>query len=425
MPARHGICNDIMRSFAILACAILLSNCSHSFSALPSSPALPNGAFALRPAQGPWLCGQPPSAQHARAAAPALGSGYKSLYKFKAGSDGGYPYGALVALSGKLYGTTDEGGKFGYGTVYELGKTGQERVLYSFGGNTDGAYPCSSLIAVNGKLYGTTQTGGAHGWGTVFEVSTSGSERIVYSFKAGNDGAAPYAGLLYLKGKFYGTTVEGGAKGWGTIFETSASGRERVLYGFKAGTKDGGYPYGDLVSVNGTLYGTTKEGGSAGWGTVFTSSLTGAERVLYNFKAGTKDGGYPFDGLTYLDGKFFGTTKEGGSAGWGTVFVVDVTRQEHVIHSFGDKSDGAYPYARLTAIDGVLYGTTVEGNRANWGTVFRIGPTGDERVLYAFKAGRDGAYPFGQLTYFDGRFYGTTQGGGVNGGWGTAFRIAK
>jgi len=412
-----------MRPIATLACAILLANCSHSLSALPSSAPLPGGASSLRLAQGPWLCGQPPSAARPHVAEPALGSSYRSLYKFKAGSDGGYPYGALVALNGKLYGTTDQGGRFGYGTVYELSKTGQERVLYSFGGNTDGAYPCSGLTVVNGKLYGTTQTGGAHGWGTVFGVSPSGSERVVYSFRAGNDGAAPYAGVLYLKGKLYGTTVEGGAKGWGAIFETSLTGHERVLYSFKAGTKDGGYPYGDLVAVNGTLYGTTKEGGSEGWGTVFTSGLTGAERVLYSFKAGTKDGGYPFDGLTYLDGKFFGTTKEGGSTGWGTVFVVDVTRQEHVVYSFKSGSDGAYPYARLTAIDGVLYGTTVEGNNKNWGTVFRVGTTGNERVLYSFKAGHDGAAPFGQLTYLDGRFYGTTQGGGVNGGWGTAFSI--
>jgi uncharacterized repeat protein (TIGR03803 family) len=417
------MCTGIMRRFAILACAILLANCSHSTFTPSLSPALSSGAFATRPEQGPWLCGQPPSASRGGANSPAVASSYKSLYKFKAQPDGGYPYGALVALNGKLYGTTDQGGKFGYGTVFDLTTSGQEHVIYSFGGNTDGAYPCSGLTVVSGKLYGTTQAGGAHGWGTVFEVTTSGSERLVYGFKAGNDGAAPYAGLLYYKGKFYGTTVEGGAKGWGTIFETSATGGEHVLYGFKAGTKDGGYPYGDLIVVNGTLYGTTKEGGSGGWGTVFTKSLTGSEKVLYNFKAGTKDGGYPFDGVTYLDGKFFGTTKEGGSTGWGTVFVVDVTRHEHLVYSFKSGSDGGYPYARLAALNGVLYGTTVEGNTANWGTVFRVVPTGSERVLYRFRAGHDGASPFGQLTYFDGKFYGTTQGGGVNGGWGTAFSI--
>ena len=91
---------------------------------------------------------------------------YKSLYKFKAGSDGGWPYTDLLAVSGKLYGTTDEGGAHGYGTVFQLTTSGQERVVYSFKSGSDGAYPCGGLVNVNGKLYGTTQSGGAHGWGT-------------------------------------------------------------------------------------------------------------------------------------------------------------------------------------------------------------------------------------------------------------------
>src|SRR5579863_3601990 len=134
MPARHGICNGIMRRVIILACALLLANCSHSTFAPSFSPTVSDSASAIRPAEGAWLCGQPPSAEQSRGdATPALGSTYKSLYKFKAGSDGGYPYGALVALNGELYGTTDQGGKFGYGTIFKLSKTGQESVLYSFG----------------------------------------------------------------------------------------------------------------------------------------------------------------------------------------------------------------------------------------------------------------------------------------------------
>ena len=50
--------------------------------------------------------------------------------------------------------------------------------------------------------------------------------------------------------------------------------------------------------------------------------------------------------------------------------------------------------------------------------------TGTERVVYAFKAGKDGAYPFARLAGLNGRLYGTTQGGGANGGWGTAFSFA-
>src|ERR1700689_4475412 len=43
-----------------------------------------------------------------------------------------------------------------------------------------------------------------------------------------------------------------------------------VLYSFKGGTGDGGYPYAGLINVKGTLYGATYEGGTNGDGAVFS-----------------------------------------------------------------------------------------------------------------------------------------------------------
>src|ERR1700761_2831674 len=71
-----------------------------------------------------------------------------------------------------------------------------EKVLYSFCNQStcaDGARPSGSLIAVHGKLYGTTRSGGAGnanncggftpGCGTVFSIDPStGAESVVYSF---------------------------------------------------------------------------------------------------------------------------------------------------------------------------------------------------------------------------------------------------
>jgi hypothetical protein len=42
-----------------------------------------------------------------------------------------------------------------------------------------------------------------------------------------------------------------------------------VLYSFKGGSEDGNYPYAGVISVNGTLYGTTYSGGANASGTVF------------------------------------------------------------------------------------------------------------------------------------------------------------
>lgn len=379
---------------------------------------------------GPWLCGAPPSAQMREDTQEPLAVAYKSLYRFKAQPDGATPFADLVVDSGKLYGTTYQGGGAGFGSVFDVTTAGKEHVIYSFKAGADGAYPCAGLVRVKGKFYGTTQAGGNANWGTIFEVTPSGHERVIYAFKAGKDGAAPYAGLLDYKGKLYGTTVEGGAKGWGTAFESSTSGKERVLYSFKAGTHDGGYPYGTLTVLDNTLFGTTQEGGAFGWGTVFAvNPASGKERVVYSFKAdnkGTNDGGYPFGGLANLNGKLYGTTKLGGTAGYGTVFNVTSSGEEHVMHSFKAGSDGAYPYSRLLVSNDALYGATYQGGPKNWGTVFKVATSGNETVLYRFKAGIDGAWPFDGLAALGGKLYGTASGGGAKVGsraWGTIFSV--
>src|SRR5271166_5494398 len=147
-----------MRISAPLACGLLLVSCGHM--SVPSAIPLTTltNANAVRPAQA-WLCGQPPSARTRQGdVQPDVGSGYKSLYRFKAGSDGGYPYGQLINVNGKLYGTTTEGGANGYGTVFDMTTSGQEHVIYSFKSGKDGAYPCAGLANVGGKLYGTTSS---------------------------------------------------------------------------------------------------------------------------------------------------------------------------------------------------------------------------------------------------------------------------
>ena len=61
-----------------------------------------------------------------------------------------------------------------------------------------------------------------------------------------------------------------------------------MLHSFAGGT-DGSYPGAGLIEVDGTLYGTTFSGGSAGFGTVFSISTSGAETVVHDF-AGGSDG---------------------------------------------------------------------------------------------------------------------------------------
>ena len=105
------------------------------------------------------------------------------------------------------------------------------------------------------------------------------------------------------------------------------------------------------------------------------------------------------------------------------MFECGTSGQERVVYSFKSGKDGAYPYAALAVVDGALYGTTYEGGSLNWGTVFKVATDGGTRDL-CVQGREDGAYPFARLLEFDGKLYGTTQGGGVNGGWGTVFGVA-
>ena len=103
-------------------------------------------------------------------------------------ADGADPRGGLAILNGLFYGTTVNGGTGicnnypACGVLYSLDPaTGVETVLHSFCSQSscaDGGAPRASLIAVNGKLYGTTTEGGTgsgfcndevSGCGTVFD----------------------------------------------------------------------------------------------------------------------------------------------------------------------------------------------------------------------------------------------------------------
>jgi len=320
--------------------------------------------------------------------------GYKTLYRFH-GADGFGPWDApLVDVNGTLYGTTYYGGS-GDGVVFSVTTAGVETVIHRFTGGSDGAHPWAALIYVNGTLYGTTEAGGSgcpvtrssgytKGCGTVFSISSSGKERVLYRFAGKPDGAHPGAALLDVNGMLYGTTSTGGAYGEGCVFTIGTSGNEKVLYSF-SGEPDGDYPIAPLINVKGTLYGTTHGGGASGDGTVFSISTAGAETVLYSFAGGSADGAGPAVPLLDVNGTLYGTTDNGGgdgcslNNGCGTVYSVSTSGAEQVLHLFTGGSDGAVPHAALVNVDGMLYGTTAEGgklgcHREGCGTVFAITP---------------------------------------------------
>lgn len=291
-------------------------------------------------------------------------------------TDGTYPFSGLVRdAQGNLYGTTANGGSTNYGTVFKIARSGVETVLHVFAGGTDGAYPFGGLVLDgNGNLYGTTSQGGARHNGIVFEISSTGAETVLHTFK-GPDGSFPLAGLLRdAQGNLYGTTLYGGANGQGTVFSLSPTGRERVLFSFTGGA-DGSNPYAGVIrDQQGNLYGTTFNGGTSGLGTVYELSSSGMQ-VLHGFAGGT-DGANSCTGLVRdTQGNLFGTTFNGGISGFGTVFEVTSTGSETVLYPFTGLADGGNPQSTLLRdAQGNLYGTTVNGGAAGYGAVFKVAP---------------------------------------------------
>jgi len=268
-----------------------------------------------------------------------------TLYSFKR-IDGTNPNGLMQGIDGSFYGTTRSGGAHQQGTVFRITPAGKLTSLYSFCAKpkcADGASPISGLIqsAADGSFYGTTYYGGAglcqryempDGCGTIFKITPAGVLTRVYSFEdTSDDGIYPAAGLVQaVDGTFYGTTTD--LDYGGTVFKMTPGGAVTTLYQFcgQGSCNDGDLPNGLVLGTDGSLYGTTEEGGdlscadSVGCGTVFEITPDGVLTTLHDFEL--TDGIFTTAALVQAtNGSFYGTANFGGDLtclgeGCGTVY---------------------------------------------------------------------------------------------------------
>ena len=356
-----------------------------------------------------------------------------TLASFSGANGGSSLAGLIMDSSGNLYGTTFSGGASNYGTVFEVAKgSGNVTTLATFNGS-NGIQPAGELLLDgSGNLYGTTE-GGNDNDGTVFElVKGSGTITTLASFNFTN-GADPIAGLIMdSSGNLYGTTSEGGAYGTpygdGTVFElVKGSSTITTLASFNASNASGAQlgPGCDLIAdSSGNLYGTTAEGGTADYGTVFeVVKGSGTITTLASFSGGNGDdpqAGLIMDG----SGNLYGTANVGGAENNGTVFeVVKGSGTITTLASFYN-SNGRCPAAALIMdSSGNLYGTTEVGGTSNDGTVFEmVAGSGLITTLASF-SGSGGEDPYDRLMMDgSGNLYGTTADGGASGD-GTVFEL--
>jgi uncharacterized repeat protein (TIGR03803 family) len=277
---------------------------------------------------------------------------------------------------------------------------------------------------------------------------------VLHNFTDGADGALPEGGLTMDRaGNLYGTASLGGNGGClpygpcGTAYKLQHKGSNWIfspLYDFSG--SDGALPVAGVVfGPDGSLYGTTSQGGDDGRGTVFnlrppatackTALCSWTETLLYQF-TWLPDGQVPVgDPIFDEAGNLYGTTVDGGNYcgqyqdPCGTVFELTPSENgwtETILYVFQGGNDGFAPGPSLIFDQsGNLYGTTARGGSSDAGTVFEMTRSGNqwtETVLYAFQGGNDGSNPRGGLIFdHSGSLYSTASGGAYNAG--TVFKL--
>lgn len=268
--------------------------------------------------------------------------------------------------------------------------------IHTFTGGADEGFPGAGLTMDNaGNLYGTT--GGVANFGTVFRLRRSDSGWILstlHSFTGGNDGEFPDAAVtLAQDGSLYGTTIEGGPQNCGTVFNLTPP-------------ATGAVPSSVLSPWN--------------------------KNTPHVFTGPPNDGCLAYSNVIFdRTGNLFGTTYFGGTHDVGAVYELmrsGSTWTANVLYNFTWGDDGGAPYAGLVFDgSGNLYGTA-SGSGINAGSVFELTPSGSGwtyHSLHIFQSGgTDGMNPYAGLVFDrSGNIYGATVYGGQYGG-GTVFELS-
>ena len=166
-PSRSGWTEKILYSFqgrsdgGLPMAGVVMDNSGNLYGATSSAGFGSGGTiFELTPSGGNWT--------------------FTLLHGFSGGFYSGPEARLVMDSAGNLYGTkacylNGCGGNYGYGATFKLtsGSGGWSYTsLHNFAGGSDGGDPHGGVIlAANGNVYGTTNVGGAYGYGVIYEIT--------------------------------------------------------------------------------------------------------------------------------------------------------------------------------------------------------------------------------------------------------------
>jgi hypothetical protein len=229
-----------------------------------------------------------------------------TLHKFSTGGpDGRYPNGPTVDAAGNVYGTTNEGGENGSGTIWELSPSNGSwtfQALYQFNSIGLGSNPLSGVgIDASGNLWGSGDGGNSdcggynrYQCGALWELVRSGSGwnfDLVYNLD-GSVGGAPLGVFTFdSAGNMYGTLSGSGPAGNGGVFQyVPSTGQINLLYAAPGNINVNNGPQGGVtIGSNGNLYAADPANGAYGYGYVFQLTPSNGNWIytdLYDFGSG-------------------------------------------------------------------------------------------------------------------------------------------
>jgi hypothetical protein len=268
------------------------------------------------------------------------------------------------------------------------------------------------LIATQaGEMVGSTpaQDGGTD----FFHLSTAGAATVFAHGPA--EIGAPLCLVEGSDGTLYGVSANGGSAGLGAFFRLAPGHDAETLFEFDAtanGTPTGTLAYGSDGKLYGFASGTAQSQGIA-----FRLAADGTFEALGALPGAPGTG---VTGVALMGDSFYGTLTTGGDYGFGAVIRLDAEGGPQVVASM--QPYGIYPKGQLPLdAQGNLYGVTSKsGPDSNNGLVFKIAPDGTFTPLSYIPA-NSGTEPGGVVFGPDGALYGLDSQGGAH-GYGTFLR---
>ncbi len=328
--------------------------------------------------------------------------------------------GRLTWFNNKFYGTTERGGSEDLGVLFTwdpFSNILEKKIDFS---NTNGVgiRPSNSLtLDQNGKMYGATRGGYITGnalaeKSTFFEYNPT-TNTVILKININEDiknGKWPLGQLAHFKGKLHGVTGFGGTNEGGVLFSWHSDTGFIKHKDFSSEDAIGSPPIGGLSEWNNKLFGITfssavqpdNPGGIFQWDPL--------SNVIIPKAAGGHGRSIRREGLTLINGKFYGLNSEPGYS----IFEWD-PQTSLVTNKVGFSADADREEAvTMNAYNGKIYGVIYTSITHPLGGIFEWDPGTNAYFFRHEMSIENGSFPYGDLTEFNGKLYGLASQGGVN-----------